>query len=208
MEIFSGLIENLRSNHDVWDIWCSLLTGFLTVFFAAKSFFLEREIWKLNFFFWKAFITRMEAHPTRESYLRIMFVNTSNVVGYIDTISIEIEPIDYLSRIRTRITTSDIRRKVGIEPAPSAFLMPLWSLINKEEKSLFKNEYPPYKVLPQESKAIFIGYEDFKKNMSEELPRFQSRIKRFVFFTSSGTKIYKKISKKDFSDLFFSHDNL
>lgn len=145
----------------------------------------------------------METYPSEKDYLRIMFINTSNVVGYIDSIAIEIEPISYISRIRIRIVTSDVRKRVWIEPVSATFFMPLWSLIKQEENNIFKNEYPPYKVLPQESKAIFIWYEKFKETMKEELKKYKSRIRRFVFSTSSWIKVYANVSKKTLPDLDF-----
>lgn len=208
IHITQNIVESPQSNYEILELLLSWFTWFLTAFFAAKSFFLEKKIWKLNFFYWKWFITKMETYPTNKNYLRIMFINTSNVVGYIDSIAIEIEPISYISRIRIRIVTSDIRKRFWIDPVSATFFMPLRPFINKEENSIFKNEYPPYKVLPQESKAIFIWYKDFEQNMNEELKKHKARIRRFVFLTSSWTKIYANVSKKILPDLIFSKNDL
>lgn len=206
MNLFQNLVENIELNTQVWQVWVTLITWLFTVFFAAKSFFLERKIWKLNIFHWEGHITRMETYPLQKKYLRIMFTNISNVAWYVNNIAIEIEPRSYWWRIRAKIKTANIWRKLGIEPESSVYIVPLRSTFKKDELSWVENQYPPYKIFPQESNSIFIEYHDFCKQMSRDLKKYDARVKQFVFFTSNNVNFYAKFLQKTFPDLTFSEE--
>lgn len=79
IHISQNIFETWKSNYELFSLVISWITWFLTVFFAAKSYFLEKKIWKMNIFHWKTYANRMSVFGTGEELFRIMFVNHSNV---------------------------------------------------------------------------------------------------------------------------------
>lgn len=203
IHITQNIVEPNQSNYEFWSLLISWFTWILTIFFAAKSYFLEKKIWNLNIFNGTARITRMKVHPSQDTYLRIMFTNTSNVMGIIDNICIEIEPICYWERLFTKIKKISSHNEDIYN-----YRIPIWKNFPRQSIFGIDNEYPPYTVPPKESRIIYIPYQEFCKDMNQDLKENRSRIKQFIFLTSDEKRIGAKISKKSFPGLIFTKKDL
>lgn len=214
IHISQNIFETWKSNYELFSLVISWITWFLTVFFAAKSYFLEKKIWKMNIFHWKTYANRMSVFGTGEELFRIMFVNHSNVNGVLDQIYIEIVPRKFFHRILYAIQSC-----FSEEPeknSSSLYWKVLYYIQNFIYKHLWDNYWinllydyilydqpiptekksPPFNVWPKEAMSIYFTYKTFIKDINTELGKNNAKIKEIWFITSEGLKISAKLYKK------------
>lgn len=212
--IFQNIFKDSNSDYELRSLIISWFTWFLTVVFAAKSYFLEKKIWEMGIFHWKVYVNMMKCWEQENQVLRFMFVNHSNVKGALDQIYIEIEPKKFFHRILYTIQSyfsEEPERK-----SSSFYWKVLYYIRNFIWKYLWNNYWvtflydhifynqtlltekklPPFEVWPKESISIYFTYDIFINDINKELETHNARLKKMWFITSEGIRVSAKLYKK------------
>ncbi len=169
----------------IWNILVPLITWWLTVYFACKSYLLEKN----NNFHWEWYVQKMSTIDWERNYIMISFLNKWNVEWYITELLVE---VSYHS-LKDRVL------KVFWKNNKYIFLPHRKGLLSQR---VVNQDRLPWHVEPRKTRAMYFDNKTFIEEMNNIRWEFWVNIKNFVF-RDSTYRLYKyRIRKKEFPEFF------
>ena len=164
----------------IWDVVVPLVTWLLTVYFAWKSYHLEKK----NSFYWKWYLQNMVSLDGKKDYVYISFLNYSNVIWYILEFYIEVSYFSFKDKIK---------KIFGKKHKYLFFFTQEWLIV----PWLQNQDLLPWTIEPRKSRWMFLYHDKFVDDTNRELIEINAKIKNFIFKDSTW-KLYKyKLKKGD-----------
>lgn len=175
-----------------YDIWCSignifvtLITWLLTVYFAYKSYRLEKS----NKFHGKWYLQKVNDIITWKGYIIASFLNEWNVEWYITEFLIEVSYRSLKDKIKVLF-----RKK-------EKYIFMLYQ--NNLLSEWFPNQSKlPWHVEPRKNKIMYFDEKAFIKELNNLRTELWANIKNFVFRDSTYNLYKYCVTKKSFPELF------
>lgn len=183
--------------------WQSRLTDFrvpvitwcVTLYFAWRTFCLDRKIYKLNQFHWKAFVNVMV--PIwwwyQGNLIRFMFTNHSNVKWFIDNIYAKTASISLKERLKKFYETWSFYE----------YMLPFWN-----RDYIIWPQWLPMEFNGNESKELYVDYFLESSSLNDVLHEKSLLLKWFIFVDSLWKKYEFKINKKWFEEFITTKKQL
>jgi len=176
------------------DVIIPLFTGCFTIYFAGRSFYLERKIRRLNHFYGKATVHIMDIMDSNAPLIRFSFTNYSNVKGIIDAVYFKGTPAYRKDKLKSLWERKKIYRY---------FLVPI-----RDRKCVLGPQFLPMELWWNETKEIDMPYDLCVKKINEVLIKCGYLLKSYVFQDSLWNLYEYKVNNNYFHDFITTSKQL